>query len=60
MTKLIAITLIVLALAIGSIGSATILQGCRIRDLEQRVTTFETVRIEMVAPPEGVSPLAYD
>ncbi len=27
----------------------------RIDDLEQRVTTFETVRIEMVAPPEGVS-----
>jgi hypothetical protein len=28
----------------------------RIDDLEQRVTTFETVRIEYIAPPEGVSP----
>ncbi len=34
----------------------SILQGNRIDDLEQRVTTFETVRIEIVAPPEGVSP----
>lgn len=31
-------------------------QSNRINDLEQRVTTFETIRIEMVAPPEGVSP----
>ena len=28
----------------------------RIDDLEERVTTFETVRIEYVAPPQGVSP----
>jgi hypothetical protein len=33
-----------------------VFQGCRISDLETRMTTFETVRIEMVAPPEGVSP----
>ena len=25
----------------------------RLDDLEERVTTFETVRIEYVAPPEG-------
>jgi hypothetical protein len=30
--------------------------GNRIDDLEQRITAVETIRIEMVAPPEGVSP----
>jgi hypothetical protein len=31
-------------------------QGCRIFDLEQRVTAFETIRIKAIAEPEGVSP----
>ena len=30
----------------------SVVQGARIGDLEERVTTFETVRIEVVAPAE--------
>lgn len=28
----------------------------RLDDLEDRMTTLETIRIEAVAPPEGVTP----
>lgn len=37
-------------------NTTNICQSHRIGDLEQRMTTYETVRIEAVAPPEGVSP----
>ncbi len=45
------------ALAIAVLGIAVLLSSYvidnRLDELEQRVTTFETVRIEMVAPAEG-------
>ncbi len=48
------------AVAIAVLGIAMIVGSFvienRIDDLEKRVTTLESVRIEMLAPPEGVSP----
>lgn len=45
------VILLIWALIVGGLAFFTVGQERRINDLEERVTTFETVRIEIVAPP---------
>jgi hypothetical protein len=53
-----AIHFIVIAVAVSVILAHAFIwhNESRLDDLEDRVTTMETVRIEVVAPPGGVSP----